>query len=1558
MEIEKEVIKRKELENLILNFIENEDNNDNLQSLTKFITDNGINTCKTDLEDLFCIILWITYYHRRKFNFFDKILQIIEFMLPYIKSLYSDNEIFSLFLSNKIIILWLLQNKIISLNNESLHDIERRLYINADKSPNNLYFKKKQLDPYNALFLYFHYKTIENKEKQDEIESKLTKRFKLNVDSILQLCQKGENDSKICGLIRNDSLNDFIDYTAQKKFDFDSKIPFSIFETNNFLNKKMVSLIEYAAFFGSTQIFKYLLKNRAKIYPNLLEFAIHSGNPEMIHLVEDNSDKFEKDVFLMSRSGGPKEALIVSIRCFHNDIANYLLQNNFNDNSVADVDEVIFKTSFECYNYEFLPENFNDLYIYKILEKKDDFNADALKFMYSLPKLIIPSSIKFLYNSSFEMFKNLKEVVIPSSVTSIGPNSFNNCWSLMNVSFLDPPSLRIIGIMAFSNCVSLTEIQLPSSLESIEDGAFKDCSSLKQISIPSSVKSIKEKCFFNCLSLCKIVFSDSSSLESIESCAFGKCKSLKEITLPQTLTKIEQFTFNNCLSLVHVAIPSSITSIDNFAFSDCLSLTQITIPSSVTSIGKGAFQNCSSLVEVKILSSIQSIEDYSFECCSSLARFEIPSSVKSIGNFAFRKCASLTEITIPSSIISIGKGTFGYCSSLEQVEIPSSVIVIEDYTFEFCTKLTKISIPSSVTNIGDYSFRKCTSLSQIRIPSLVTSIGNDAFSECSSLIHIELPSLISKINDFTFYKCTSLKQITTNSSRIEIGSFAFYGCCSLKQMNFPSSILKVGDFAFAGCRSKPAKNKSKIQGKKDDVQKYIENRKIIYLNIINYLESPDDNDEQLMELFKVFDKQKLDYNKLDLVEILNLLSKISENHARTNNLIEKVEKILINYKDKIKLNLSNNKICHIFRYNRRILLFLLKNEIINMNQTVINFITERKENDFINKDGYQKTINEYLKPEIMKFKGQDIPELPNDFEEKRKIGENDSEICQIIRNDSINEFIVYYEKIKEEQRFNLDKNIENVPNSIYETNPILFKCSFAQYAAFYGSVKIFNFMFKEDLNKKISHIKSTTDFEDMKNLWKYAIHGNQLNIIHFLEENGIIPKRVITSQDLLPPQFSRKPKFEGYDFESSSDKFSIIDCFNLAVECHHYEIARYIRSKYCLPKKIKIDLKYYNFAFIDDHFEKTKFNAISPIYDTCSNDFPRFAQVFMERVSIDFDLNNVMKRITKSAVKSNNEVVFYLAEKYPNLKFQTTSLFDAISNENIDFLKIILSKDNYINFNKCKKWTFNLGNEELRYLSPLFLAILKQNTEIISLLLNHPSINVNFSFRPNIVRSTQRTALHLAILLENVPIVKLLLNHPGIDLNIRANFDESTYRFDQWSKTSHFDIYFTPLQEAIELENVEIMKLLLKNPNISVNEIEAYDLYDDALKNSFDRVKQTALCRAIQKKNYELVKLLLDHPEIDVNMPAIFHSNATRNVDFEYDDEDYEIGDFGDFDEYEIDEYDVIIKKSPLQFAYESRSQEIIQLLLNRDDIKNGLEKDGKNDWSIKVFTENINEKH
>ena len=203
---------------------------------------------------------------------------------------------------------------------------------------------------------------------------------------------------------------------------------------------------------------------------------------------------------------------------------------------------------------------------------------------------------------------------------------------------------RIICDSAFGNCDSLSEIVIPSSVTSIGPGAFLGCDSLSEIVIPSSVTSIGDWAFSSCYSLKYISIPKSVICLNGNPFAewYGKLECLSpnfvyegDILFNKDKSRIISFRKQNIKSYV---IPSSVTSIGDSAFGNCDSLSEIVIPSSVTSIGDGAFFCCRSLSEIGIPSSVTSIGDHAFYDCRSLSEIVIPSSVTSIGDSAFHKC--------------------------------------------------------------------------------------------------------------------------------------------------------------------------------------------------------------------------------------------------------------------------------------------------------------------------------------------------------------------------------------------------------------------------------------------------------------------------------------------------------------------------------------------------------------------------------------------------------------------------------------------------------------------------------------------------------------------------------------------------------------------------------------------------------------------------------------------------------------------------------------------------------------------------------------------------------
>ena len=123
-----------------------------------------------------------------------------------------------------------------------------------------------------------------------------------------------------------------------------------------------------------------------------------------------------------------------------------------------------------------------------------------------IKKLIIKEGITTTQKLRLGLFSNLKEINLPNSLVEIADCSFMSNRKLQKIIF--GKKTKIIGTNAFSGCTSLTNIELPETVEQIQDGAFSECSRLKRIVLPKNLKEIDIYALEHCPAL-EIIINDS-----------------------------------------------------------------------------------------------------------------------------------------------------------------------------------------------------------------------------------------------------------------------------------------------------------------------------------------------------------------------------------------------------------------------------------------------------------------------------------------------------------------------------------------------------------------------------------------------------------------------------------------------------------------------------------------------------------------------------------------------------------------------------------------------------------------------------------------------------------------------------------------------------------------------------------------------------------------------------------------------------------------------------------------------------------------------------------------
>lgn len=552
------------------------------------------------------------------------------------------------------------------------------------------------------------------------------------------------------------------------------------------------------------------------------------------------------------------------------------------------------------------------------------------------------------------------------------------------------------------------------------------------------------------------------------------------------------------------------------------------------------------------------------------------------------------------------------------------------------------------------------------------------------------------------------------------------------------------------------------------IKNWIDNMKFLQDQLLSFLGKDEGDQCDYNNLINQTKELQIQNNKHFLKAYLHLISKIADNHYQNNNFYAKIEMIIKIYQDDIQKEISNFDIFNIFKRNKRIIFFLLKEKIIIPDHSIANIISKNKYKE--------RFYPQYFYNEFKSFLTQDFVNpttfISKDFEFDREKGQNDDYICHLIRNDIIDEFISYSGR-------SLLKLTYQIKPSIFETNLFLLKhkkVTLIQYAAFYGAIQIFQYL-------KVNNVKLTP------NLWLFAIHSQNAELIHILERDGIIP-----DDDLYEK------------------------CYLESVKCHHIEFINYFKQNYYqYNEKINIFdvLKSFNFIELSNNdYIPDSINTHSLLSCLCKNDYYELSNIILNS-NKRYEVNgNMMNFYLYCAVeKGNKEIVklllemreiqinkILLGEKGENKK---SLLYIAAENGNFEIFKQLLSR-NDVNVNYQS--VYMDGKVEYSQ-TVLHYAVEQNNVKMANQILLKKSINVNEMLTlKSQKKNVQKTALHLAFELKNIEMIRFLLSVRNIDINAISMY-----------KKGNKELSKTILHKAVKKNNLQIVSILLQDESISVN---------------------------------------------------------------------------------------------------------------------------------------------
>ncbi len=491
---------------------------------------------------------------------------------------------------------------------------------------------------------------------------------------------------------------------------------------------------------------------------------------------------------------------------------------------------------------------------------KDEYAGDIV-----IPATVTYSGVTYrvttIGTGAFYTNKKLTSITIGENVHTIMSNAIYNNTILDSIHFPENGKLKRIEKSAFSTNKNLKELVLPNTVTYIGGSAFASCSSLKSVVLPDKLDTIQNLTFNKCESLKSITIPD--GVRVIGEMVFNGCVSLDSITIGKNVQKIDAdaFLYNtelvvggtynvDSLILSYVNYTGDIASWCGIHFENKYSnptcwteqlhingelVTEINIPEGVKSIGQNAFYLLDNITSVTIPASVDSIGKNAFAILAGLKKCVCLGNptTSNVGGYLLYNSPLLDTIIAPASFfdydetvlsnlpknisyIHVNNGEItdnGFvvinrsANTLGTLDLSGATnTAFAEGAFANCYKLENFAFPKGVTSIGYMAFTNCMNLRSVTVPAAVTEIGARAFENCRSLQKVTFggseaseTTALTTIGDWAFYCCHELENLTLPEGVTEIGSAAFWGCTYLQELSLPSTLRRAGNNCFALC---------------------------------------------------------------------------------------------------------------------------------------------------------------------------------------------------------------------------------------------------------------------------------------------------------------------------------------------------------------------------------------------------------------------------------------------------------------------------------------------------------------------------------------------------------------------------------------------------------------------------------------------------------------------------------------------------------------------------------------------------------------------------------------
>ena len=465
------------------------------------------------------------------------------------------------------------------------------------------------------------------------------------------------------------------------------------------------------------------------------------------------------------------------------------------------------------------------------------FNVTAIANNSTIPNatsVTMPNTIVLIEANAFKG-KNLRSIMIPSSVTTVEGGAFSQMAALTTINVApgnthfysnDGVLIEKIGpndwVASYPVAKTGTEYAVPEGIYGVRTGAFQCAANLIKLTLPASLKESPSSAEFTGYSsaakLANIeVATGNTAFKSIDGVlvsldgkkliAYPNAKPGAASSLPAYQGVIGQ------PSASVYKIPDGVEIVGQAAFAQVNGLTAIEL-NEVKKLEKGAFDKQTKLRNVRLGSSVDTIEEGAFGGNQNLTAFDVdllnPNYTSDDGVIYNADKTELVlfpggkggEYTTLPTTTKIRRRAFYYNNVLAKVNFNKDLEVIDGDAFQATTELKNITFeaPARVKSIGTFAFQG-SGLTELNIPASLQTVDWSAFG-FSKLKKITVAdgSQLQSINKEAFNGCKDLEEFTFEGSSTlnKIQKDAFSGDDKLKSFVIPEKVTVLERGAFNG----------------------------------------------------------------------------------------------------------------------------------------------------------------------------------------------------------------------------------------------------------------------------------------------------------------------------------------------------------------------------------------------------------------------------------------------------------------------------------------------------------------------------------------------------------------------------------------------------------------------------------------------------------------------------------------------------------------------------------------------------------------------------------------